>query len=83
MHLGCHFLHSLLFAFVPVFCCNTLLYLIGITFICSDMSENKLTAIPPCIGSMTSLGRLDLHSNSIASLPEEIGQLKQVPKFAD
>lgn len=42
------------------------------------MSENKLTTIPPCIGSMSTLGRLDLHSNSIASLPEEIGALKQV-----
>jgi Leucine-rich repeat (LRR) protein len=44
----------------------------------SDMSENKLTDIPACIGSMTSLGRLDVHSNSIATLPEEIGCLKQV-----
>lgn len=44
----------------------------------SDMSENKLATIPPCIGEMTSLNRLDLHSNNIASLPEEIGNLTQV-----
>lgn len=34
--------------------------------------------MPPCIGRLTSLNRLDLHSNSIQQLPEELGQLRKV-----
>jgi Leucine-rich repeat (LRR) protein len=42
------------------------------------LSENKLEVVPSCVGSLTSLNRLDLHSNNIHTLPEELGQLKQV-----
>lgn len=45
---------------------------------CSDLSENKLVVIPPCIGGLVTLNRLDLHSNNIEVLPEEIGNLKKV-----
>lgn len=49
-----------------------------LTQLCRDLSENKLTEVPPCIGRLTSLNQLDLHSNSIQQLPEELGQLKKV-----
>lgn len=46
-----------------------------------DLSENKLTSVPACIGRLASLGRLDLHSNSIEQLPDEISELDKVGRF--
>lgn len=34
--------------------------------------------MPPAIGRLTRLGRLDLHSNDIAALPDELGALTGV-----
>lgn len=42
------------------------------------MSENKLVEVCPELGSMASLTRLDLHTNSLASLPHTIGALTAV-----
>lgn len=39
---------------------------------------NVLKELPPEIGQLTSLQKLDLGSNSLRELPKEIGQLKNI-----
>ncbi|MDA1313910.1 MAG: leucine-rich repeat domain-containing protein [Acidobacteria bacterium] len=40
-----------------------------------DLSDRKLTALPPEIGQLRNLQSLDLRSNQLTTLPPEIGQL--------
>ena len=40
-----------------------------------DLSDTKLTSLPPEIGQLTNLTQLDLSFNKLTSLPPEIGQL--------
>ncbi|XP_020579010.1 plant intracellular Ras-group-related LRR protein 4 [Phalaenopsis equestris] len=40
-----------------------------------DLSENRLVAFPTTVSGLTSLTKLDLHSNKIAELPDSIGDL--------
>jgi internalin A len=43
-----------------------------------DLSHLGLTNLPPEIGQLFALTRLDLHSNQLKSLPPEIGRLKRL-----
>ena len=43
-----------------------------------DVSENALTALPPAIGTLTSLKTLNVSDNQLGELPEEIGSLRAV-----
>lgn len=45
---------------------------------CSDFSECQLAALPPEIGALTRLQRLDLHSNKLSTLPPSISQLRRL-----
>ncbi len=45
---------------------------------CRDVSENKIQTIPAFIGQLSSLTRLDLHTNLMQELPPQIGNLKKV-----
>ena len=38
-----------------------------------DLSENELPALPPAIGSLSSLRILDVSDNRLAALPDELG----------
>ncbi|MEL6150103.1 MAG: leucine-rich repeat domain-containing protein [Chloroflexota bacterium] len=40
-----------------------------------DLSDNRLTALPPEIGQLTALQELNLWNNQLMFLPPEIGQL--------
>ncbi len=42
------------------------------------MSENRLQTLPPLISRLSSLTRLDLHTNQFEALPPEIGALTLV-----
>ena len=39
------------------------------------LSGNQLTTLPPEIGQLTALTRLNLFDNQLTTLPPEIGQL--------
>ena len=41
----------------------------------SYLNDNDLTHVPPEMGQMTNLEKLDLSNNRLSSLPGEIGQL--------
>ena len=40
-----------------------------------DLSGNELTVLPPEIGKLTQLRKLQIVGNQLSSLPAEIGQL--------
>ncbi|PKA47331.1 LRR repeats and ubiquitin-like domain-containing protein [Apostasia shenzhenica] len=40
-----------------------------------NMSENRIVVLPMTIGSLSSLKKLDLHTNRISELPDSIGDL--------
>ncbi|ELU01108.1 hypothetical protein CAPTEDRAFT_167893 [Capitella teleta] len=43
-----------------------------------DLSENKLPSIPPMIGQFTMMKSLNLESNRLCRIPEDIGNLKKL-----
>ncbi|MEZ0395532.1 MAG: leucine-rich repeat domain-containing protein, partial [Anaerolineales bacterium] len=46
-----------------------------------DLSQNRLTSLPPEIGNLTSLTELNLGGNHLPSLPPEIGNLTSLTKL--
>lgn len=46
-----------------------------------DVSENRLTSLPPTIAGLTSLSDLNLTQNFLDCLPDEIGQLGSLSVF--
>ncbi len=45
------------------------------------LDGNQLKALPPGIGKLTHLTRLDLHDNQLTTLPPEIGALKKLTEL--
>src|SRR5580704_16868011 len=46
-----------------------------------SLSVNRLTALPPEIGQLTTLQRLSLSSNELTALPPEMGQLTALQRL--
>ncbi len=42
------------------------------------LSSNRLTSLPPVIGNLSVLKKLDISHNLLSSLPEEFGKLKNL-----
>lgn len=47
-----------------------------------DLSDNKLSALPPDIGSFKLLKQLNINKNRLVSLPTEIGKLVKLENFS-
>lgn len=62
--------------------CIKALIRLSLTSNCRDLAECQLRDLPPQIGSLTRLTRLDLHSNALETVPPDIGRLVRVERLS-
>ena len=54
----------------------------GHACLCRDITDCQLATLPPEISLLTSLHRLDAHSNRLTAVPPELGRLTRVNRLS-